>query len=206
VLSPLAALATIAYRRLAVSDSNFASVSLAQGQLEFWINFGRILDRHGCIRVCGRINILFKHVYVGIFDDLDWDDEATHFALLTKKIDRYTQYIRSGQLLAGYPEVRGYGIVFEYVATRPMTPSAARFWKTREQIIRTSGFEVRSRTVDVRPALLAEESCNISAAAPDAAVSSRPEPAPTLPASLPAKADESAAGPALLALRQVASL
>ncbi|MDB5781756.1 MAG: hypothetical protein JWQ50_1671, partial [Caballeronia mineralivorans] len=28
------------------------------------------------------VNILFKRVYVGIFDDLDWDDEATHFALL----------------------------------------------------------------------------------------------------------------------------
>jgi hypothetical protein len=49
--------------------------------------------------------------------------------------------------------VRGYAIVFEYVATRPMTASAERFWKTREQIIRGAGYDVRSRTVDVRPAL-----------------------------------------------------
>lgn len=113
------------------------------------------------------VNILSKNVHVGIFDDLDWDDEATHFALLTKKIDRYTQYIRSGQLLAGYPNVRGFDIVFEYVATRPMTPSAARFWKTREQIIRSSGFEVRSRAVDVRPALGLLEAGELSAPADD---------------------------------------
>ncbi|SAL34982.1 DUF6572 domain-containing protein [Caballeronia humi] len=113
------------------------------------------------------VNILHKIVHVGIFDDLDWNDEATHFALLTKKIDRYTQYIRSGQLLAGYPNVRGFDIVFEYVATRPMTQSAARFWKTREQIIRMSGFEVRSRTMDVRPALGLLEPEGLSAPADD---------------------------------------
>lgn len=99
------------------------------------------------------VNNLFKRVYVGIFDDLDWDDEAAHFALLTKKIDRYTQYIRSGQLLAAYPAVRGYPVVFEYVAMRPMTRSAEAFWKTRDNLIRASGFEVRCRTVDVRHAL-----------------------------------------------------
>jgi hypothetical protein len=99
------------------------------------------------------VNILFKRVYVGIFDDLDWDDEAMHFALLTKKIDRYTQYIRSGQLLAAYPRVRGYPVIIEYVAMRPMTRAAEAFWKTRETIIRAVGFEVRCRTVDVRHAL-----------------------------------------------------
>jgi hypothetical protein len=99
------------------------------------------------------INNLFRRVYVGIFDDLAWDNDAQHFALLTKKIDRYTQYIRSGQLLAAYPRVRGYPVTFEYVAMRPMTQSAEAFWKTREAIIRLSGYEVRFRTVDVRPSL-----------------------------------------------------
>ena len=102
------------------------------------------------------VNILFKRVYVGIFDDLDWDDEAKHFALLTKKIDHYTQYIRSGQLLAAYPRVRGYPVVIEYVAMRPMTRSAEVFWKTRETLIRASGFDVRCRTVDVRHAPAAD--------------------------------------------------
>ncbi len=102
------------------------------------------------------VNILFKRVYVGIFDDLAWDDEARHFALLTKKIDRYTQYIRSGQLLSAYPQVRGYPVIFEYVAMRPMTRSAAAFWKTRESLIRATGYEVRFRTVDVRPSLQAK--------------------------------------------------
>jgi len=102
------------------------------------------------------VNILFKRVYVGIFDDLDWDDAATHFALLTKKIDRYTQYVRSGQLLAAYPQVRGYPVCIEYVAMRPMTRAAEVFWKTRETLIRATGFDVRCRTVDVRHALAAD--------------------------------------------------
>ena len=102
------------------------------------------------------VNNLFKRVYVGIFDDLDWDDEATHFALLTKKIDRYTQYIRSGKLLTAYPAVRGYPVVFEYVAMRPMTRSAEAFWKTREALIRSVGYGVRCRTVDVRHALASD--------------------------------------------------
>jgi hypothetical protein len=104
------------------------------------------------------VNILFKRVYVGIFDDLDWDDEATHFSLLTKKIDRYTQYVRSGQLLAAYPGVRGYPVIIEYVAMRPMTRAAEVFWKTRETIIRSVGFDVRCRTVDVRHATASDES------------------------------------------------
>lgn len=107
------------------------------------------------------VNNLFRRVYVGLFDELDWDDEATHFALLTKKIDRYTQYVRSGQLLAAYPGVRGYPVVFEYVAMRPMTRSAEAFWKTRENLIRASGFEVRSRTVDIRHALPADSSTRV---------------------------------------------
>jgi len=99
------------------------------------------------------INILFKQVYVGLFDDLDWHDERLHQELLTKKIDRYTRYIRSGQLLLNYPKVRGYEIVIEYVSMHAMTPSACAFWKTRERLIRAAGFAVRTRGVDVRRSL-----------------------------------------------------
>src|SRR4051812_24620686 len=99
------------------------------------------------------INILFKQVYVGLFDDLDWHDEQLHQELLTKKIDRYTRYIRSGQLLLNYPKVRGYEIVIEYVSMHAMTPSACAFGKTRERLIRAAGFAVRTRGVDVRRSL-----------------------------------------------------
>ncbi|MDR5739857.1 DUF6572 domain-containing protein [Caballeronia sp. LZ016] len=99
------------------------------------------------------INVLFKQVYVGLFDDLDWQDEQLHQDLLTKKIDHYTRYIRSGQLLLNYPKVRGYEIVVEYVSMQAMTPSGVRFWKTREELIRAAGYGVRTRGVDVRRSL-----------------------------------------------------
>lgn len=106
------------------------------------------------------VNILFKRVYVGIFDDLDWDDEATHFALLTKKsiVTRSTSVRAS---YSAYPRVRGYPVIIEYVAMRPMTRSAEVFWKTRETLIRASGFDVRCRTVDVRHALAADAGAKV---------------------------------------------
>ncbi|MFM0052230.1 DUF6572 domain-containing protein [Caballeronia grimmiae] len=99
------------------------------------------------------INILFRQVYVGIFDDLDWQDEQLHQDLLTKKIDHYTRYIRSGKLLMNYPKVRGYEIVVEYVSMQAMSPSAVMFWKTREALLRGAGYAVRTRGVDVRRSL-----------------------------------------------------
>jgi hypothetical protein len=99
------------------------------------------------------VNVLFRKVYIGIFDELDWQDETGHQKLLTRKIDRGIAYARSGQLLSSYPKVRGYDVVFEYVSTRPMTQSAVEYWKTRERVIRLAGFEVRTRGVDVRHSL-----------------------------------------------------
>jgi hypothetical protein len=99
------------------------------------------------------MNILFSKVYIGIFDELDWTDEAHHRDVLTRKIDRCIRYIRSGQLLTNYPKVRGYDIVIEYVSNHPMTRSAMEFWRTREHLIRLAGFDVRTRGVDVRHSL-----------------------------------------------------
>ena len=98
-------------------------------------------------------NILYKRVYVGLFDDLDWRDEREHQALLTKKIDRYIGYIRSGKLLLNYPKVRGFEIVIEYVSTHPLTPSAREFLKSRERVLTDAGFKVHIRGVDVRHSL-----------------------------------------------------
>ncbi|BBU29148.1 hypothetical protein BTHE68_28820 [Burkholderia sp. THE68] len=99
------------------------------------------------------VNILFRRVYVGLFDELDWRDEREHQDLLTKKIDRYIRYIRSGKLLLNYPKVRGYEIVVEYVSHHPMTPSAVEFWKSRERLLHEAGYAVHIRGVDVRHAL-----------------------------------------------------
>jgi len=44
---------------------------------------------------------------------------------------------------------------------RPMTRSAEVFWKTRETLIRASGFDVRCRTVDVRHALAADTDAKV---------------------------------------------
>ncbi|WP_321792888.1 DUF6572 domain-containing protein [Caballeronia sp. J97] len=99
------------------------------------------------------VNILFRRVYVGLFDDLDWRDEREHQNLLTKKIDRYIGYVRSGKLLLNYPKVRGYEIVIEYVSMHPMTPSGVEFWKSRERLLADAGYKVHFRGVDVRHSL-----------------------------------------------------
>jgi hypothetical protein len=99
------------------------------------------------------VNVLYGRVYVGLFDDLDWRDEKEHLDLLTKKIDRYIRYIRSGKLLLNYPKVRGYEIVVEYVSMHPMTPSGTEFWKSRERLLADAGYKAHIRGVDVRHSL-----------------------------------------------------
>lgn len=99
------------------------------------------------------MNILFKRVSIGIFDDLDWRNEKEHQDRLTKKIDHYIRYLRSGELLLNYPKARRYEIMIEYVSMHTMTPSAQKFWESRERLIRASGFSVRMRGVDVRRSL-----------------------------------------------------
>ena len=99
------------------------------------------------------VNILFRRVYVGLFDELDWSDEREHQNLLTKKIDRYIRYIRSGQLLLNYPKVRSYEIVVEYVSMHSMPPSAVEFWRSRERVLEDAGYKVHIRGVDVRRSL-----------------------------------------------------
>jgi hypothetical protein len=99
------------------------------------------------------VNILFKKVHVGIFDELDWQDESQHRKLLIQKIDHCIRHIRSGRLLANYPKIRGYEIVIEYVSMHPMPQASLEFWKTREGVIRQAGFKVHTRGVDVRGSL-----------------------------------------------------
>ncbi|WP_044042673.1 DUF6572 domain-containing protein [Caballeronia insecticola] len=99
------------------------------------------------------VNVLQSRVYLGLFDELDWRDEQAHRLALTKKIDRYIGYIRSGKLLLNYPRVRGFEIAIEYVSTHPMTSSAVEFWKTRERVINDLGFKAHIRGVDVRRSL-----------------------------------------------------
>jgi hypothetical protein len=116
------------------------------------------------------INVLFRRVYVGLFDELDWRDEQEHQDLLTKKIDRYIRYIRSGKLLLNYPKVRGYEIVIEYVSMHRMTFGAHEFWRSRERVIAGAGFKVHTRGVDVRHSLgiAADEPEHVEAEAVDA--------------------------------------
>ncbi|MCE4544792.1 MULTISPECIES: DUF6572 domain-containing protein [unclassified Caballeronia] len=99
------------------------------------------------------VNILFRRVYVGLFDELDWRDEREHQDLLTKKIDRYISYVRSGKLLLNYPKVRGYEIVIEYVSMHAMPASAREYWKSRERLLADAGYTVHIRGVDVRHSL-----------------------------------------------------
>ncbi|KMZ13349.1 hypothetical protein BHUM_01303 [Candidatus Burkholderia humilis] len=106
------------------------------------------------------IDVIYRRVHVGIFDELDWHDEERHLDLLTRKVDRCIRHIRLGQLLLNYPQVRGYEIAIEYVSTHPITRAAREFWESRERLIRAAGYDVRMRGVDVRP------SCGIEVETP----------------------------------------
>ena len=62
-----------------------------------------------------------------ISDHLDWSDERNHFEMLEKKISKYLDFIKSGQLLESLPHTAGRSIRIELIQQYQPTENALRF-------------------------------------------------------------------------------
>jgi len=66
------------------------------------------VDNHDVIDACGVDNVTGE-VVLSIADHLPWSDTA-HLAALQAKINRYLDFIESGQLIDDYPASKGRSI------------------------------------------------------------------------------------------------
>jgi len=73
-------------------------------------------------------------VVLSIFDHLSWTD-ATHLAVLQGKINRYLDFIDSGQLLEDYPQGKGRPIQIAIWLKYPPDDVGKKFLATAEAVL-----------------------------------------------------------------------
>lgn len=66
-------------------------------------------------------------IILTISDHLSWEDEERHFRLIEKKISRYLDFVRSGQVLKSFPQAEQAPVRIKLIHQYPLTDSASKF-------------------------------------------------------------------------------
>jgi hypothetical protein len=91
-----------------------------------------VVDVAGTDKVTGEIVLT-------ISDHLSWEDEGTHFRLIEKKMSRYLEFVRSGQVFESFPQARQTPIRIDLICKHPPSDSAARFLSAARMQLKTLG-------------------------------------------------------------------
>jgi hypothetical protein len=78
-------------------------------------------------------------IVLTISDHLAWDDEATHFRLIEKKISSYLDFIKSGQVFESFPQATQAPIRITLIHQHPLTESASRFLSAAQRQLGSTG-------------------------------------------------------------------
>ena len=72
-------------------------------------------------------------VILTIADHLDWQNEQNHLSALQAKINRYIEFVESGEVLVAFPKAKGRPLVIEIVAKHSFPESADDFLSMIEE-------------------------------------------------------------------------
>lgn len=81
-------------------------------------------------------------VVLTISDHLTWENEASHFTLLEGKIDRYIDFIKSGQLISVFPISQGRSVRIEIICQYPPSELASNFLSTAKKRLKAMDIEL----------------------------------------------------------------
>jgi hypothetical protein len=74
-------------------------------------------------------------IVLTISDHLPWQDSGRHCRLLEKKISRYLEFVRGGQILKQFPQAAGTPVRINLICEHDLTEFALRFLAAaREQL------------------------------------------------------------------------
>jgi hypothetical protein len=73
-----------------------------------------------------------------IVDHLEWDDP--HLALLQEKVNRYLQFVESGEVYVLYPGATACDFKIKVSAIYAPTPAATKFLQQVEEVLESAGF------------------------------------------------------------------
>jgi hypothetical protein len=86
-------------------------------------------------------------VILTISDHLDWSNEEDHELKLQDKLNTYLSFIRSGELLASYPNAKGRNPVIEVVTRVAPSSNGQEFLDRVAAVIRNAGIEFRTKVL-----------------------------------------------------------
>lgn len=81
------------------------------------------------------------HVVLTIADQLPWDDTKRHLLVLQTKINRYVEFIESGQLAEDYPNAKpGVAVRIEVACEFPPSGDGTRFLSLAKNKLQDAGW------------------------------------------------------------------
>jgi hypothetical protein len=92
-----------------------------------------VIDAVGTDRVTG-------DVVLTITDHLEWDDGDEHVLVLQAKINRYLDFIQSGELLEQYPKAQGKRVRMELICRFSPSARGTRFLTRAQEVIEGGGW------------------------------------------------------------------
>ncbi len=84
-------------------------------------------------------NKVTGEIVLTISDRLSWEDEETHFRLIEKKINRYLEFVRSGQAFESFAQTTRTPIRIQLVYQHPPSDAASRFLSAAQKQLKTFG-------------------------------------------------------------------
>jgi hypothetical protein len=79
---------------------------------------------------------------------LDWGDEYGHLRLIQAKINKYMQFLESGEINEAYPQSLGKKCVIEVVGKFALSKAAEEFFQQATAIVSDAGFSLRFRKLE----------------------------------------------------------
>jgi hypothetical protein len=82
-------------------------------------------------------------VVLTVSDHLDWDDSMRHQTMLQEKLNRYLEFIESGEILESYPSATGRPVMIEVVTQYDPDLGGSQFLERARTIVEQAGFGFR---------------------------------------------------------------
>ncbi len=84
-------------------------------------------------------------VVLTIADAWDWTNEREHLLALQSKLNRYFDFIESGEVWKTYPDAVGRGLVIEVVGRFPISETGRELLRRAAQAAADLGVQIRDR-------------------------------------------------------------
>jgi hypothetical protein len=98
------------------------------------IEHSEVIDFVGTDKVTGA-------VILTISDHLSWGDEVRHFQLIERKINRYLDFIRTGQIFETHPQAKSMPIQIKLIYQYEISESGSRFLVAAQKQLKERGVD-----------------------------------------------------------------